>query len=256
MEDDLYKETINVLVIGMAGSGKTALVSKLVEFLKEECISLNLDPAVKKTPYKPEIDIRTHVDYKKIMDEYCLGPNGAILTCLNLFSTKMKEVVDLLKEKKEKTKFVFVDTPGQIEAFTWSASGEIITKTLSSIFPTVLIYVVDTPRSYSAMTFASNLLYSCSILYKTQMKMLLIFNKTDKKSHDFAIQWLKDPESFMTQTENSMSGLFSQSVGNVLEEFYNTIPVTGVSSLTGEGIEELINLIRKEVLSIKKESQN
>ena len=32
---------------------------------------------------------------------------------------------------------MFIDTPGQIEVFTWSASGQIITETLASSFPTV-----------------------------------------------------------------------------------------------------------------------
>lgn len=57
--------------------------------------------------------------------------------------------------------YVFVDTPGQIEVFTWSASGEIITNLLSSSLPTVLIYVVDTPRSSQPVTFMSNMLYAC-----------------------------------------------------------------------------------------------
>jgi len=30
---------------------------------------INLDPAVYKVPYKPNIDIRDHVDYKKTMKE-------------------------------------------------------------------------------------------------------------------------------------------------------------------------------------------
>lgn len=36
-------------------------------------------------------------------------------------------------------RYVFIDTPGQIEVFTWSASGQIITETLASAFPTVSI---------------------------------------------------------------------------------------------------------------------
>ena len=46
-----------------------------------------------------------------------------------------------------------MDTPGQIEVFTWSASGQIIMETLASSFPTVLVYVIDTPRCVSPVTF-------------------------------------------------------------------------------------------------------
>ena len=57
--------------------------------------------------------------------------------------------------------FVLLDTPGQIEIFTWSASGAIITDSLAASFPTCVVYVVDTPRNASPNTFMSNMLYAC-----------------------------------------------------------------------------------------------
>lgn len=42
--------------------------------------------------------------------------------------------------------YVFIDTPGQIEVFTWSASGQIITETLASAFPTVSIVILGRLR--------------------------------------------------------------------------------------------------------------
>ena len=59
---------------------------------------------------------------------------------------------------------IIVDTPGQIEAFTWSASGSIITESLATSFPTVVVYVVDTPRTASPNTFMSNMLYACKFV--------------------------------------------------------------------------------------------
>lgn len=38
------------------------------------------------------IDIRDTVNYKKVMQVYNLGPNGAIVTSLNLFATKFNQV--------------------------------------------------------------------------------------------------------------------------------------------------------------------
>lgn len=81
-----------------------------------------------------------------------------------------------------------MDTPGQIEIFTWSASGAIITEAFASTFPTVIAYVVDTPRSESPVTFMSNMLYACSILYKTRLPLVLAFNKTDVAQHQFALE--------------------------------------------------------------------
>jgi hypothetical protein len=51
-----------------------------------------------------------------------------------------------------------VDTPGQIEIFTWSASGAIVTEAFASSFPTVVCYVCDTPRCMKPNVFMSNML--------------------------------------------------------------------------------------------------
>lgn len=74
-------------------------------------------------------------------------------------------------------RFAVFDTPGQIEVFTWSASGAIITEALASSFATVVVYIIDTARSTSPVTFMSNMLYACSILYKTKLPFIVVLNK-------------------------------------------------------------------------------
>jgi hypothetical protein len=112
---------------------------------------------------------------------YNLGPNGGILTALNLFTTKFDQVLDLVEKRAETVEYVLIffilhsllllpvhlrshiilDTPGQIEIFTWSASGAIITDAVASSFPTVVAYIIDTPRTTAPATFMSNMLYAC-----------------------------------------------------------------------------------------------
>lgn len=93
------------------------------------------------------------------MKEYSLGPNGAILTSLNLFATRFDQVIDLCtKPRDPPLDFVVADTPGQIEIFTWSASGAIITEAFATVLPTAVVFVVDTPRCTAPQTFMSNML--------------------------------------------------------------------------------------------------
>ena len=61
--------------------------------------------------------------------------------------------------------------------FTWSASGAIITEALASSFATIVVYIIDTARSTSPVTFMSNMLYACSILYKTKLPFIVVLNK-------------------------------------------------------------------------------
>lgn len=120
-----------VVHVGMAGSGKTSLVHRISQHIqassKAENYVINLDPAVHTLPYHANIDIRDtvrscnvsmyknsehelswkaskqhqaaqptsatlQVNYKNVMKEYKLGPNGGILTSCNLFATRFDQV--------------------------------------------------------------------------------------------------------------------------------------------------------------------
>lgn len=62
------------------------------------------------------------------------------------------------KQRTPPLQHILVDTPGQIEVFTWSASGAIITQAFAMDMPTVLLFVIDTPRCAAPQTFMSNML--------------------------------------------------------------------------------------------------
>ncbi|KAG0622055.1 hypothetical protein M758_3G068200 [Ceratodon purpureus] len=245
-----HKKPIVIIVIGMAGSGKTTLMQRLVSHVqssKKRGYVLNLDPAVMSLPFTANIDIRDTVNYKNVMKEYNLGPNGGILTSLNLFATKFDEVVGLVEARAENLDYVLVDTPGQIEIFTWSASGAIVVEAFASCFPTVVCYVVDTPRSVNPVTFMSNMLYACGILYKTRLPLLLAFNKVDVAKHQFALEWMEDFEAFQSAVEGdqSYSSSLSRSLCLVLDEFYKNLRSAGVSAVSGEGIVDFFNQVDK-----------
>ncbi|CCC71235.1 hypothetical protein NCAS_0G03480 [Naumovozyma castellii] len=251
-----------VICIGMAGSGKTTFMQRLNSHLRSKKTPpyvINLDPAVLRVPYGTNIDIRDSIKYKKVMENYQLGPNGAIVTSLNLFSTKIDQVIKLVENKRDQFEHCIIDTPGQIECFVWSASGSIITESFASTFPTVIAYIVDTPRNTSPTTFMSNMLYACSILYKTKLPMIVVFNKTDVQDAEFAREWMTDFESFQNAVRDDQelngdlgmgSGYMSSLVNSMslmLEEFYSQLDMVGVSSFTGEGFDDFLTSVDKKV---------
>lgn len=48
------------------------------------------------------------------------------------------------------------------------------TELFASSFPTVVLYILDTPRCTAPQSFMSNMLQAVSILYKTKLPMLLV----------------------------------------------------------------------------------
>ena len=238
--------TINLIVLGMAGSGKTTFVEKLEEEIAnkdKESYIINLDPAVMDTLYEPNLDIRDTIKYKEVMASNNLGPNGAILTCLNLFSTNIDKVVSILEPKTD-LDFIVIDTPGQLEVFSWSASGKLISDSFSILFPSILIYIIDMPRCNNPNTFSSNMLYALSIMYKMKLPLLIAFNKADLAKDSKVTEWMDDYESLQNELKkkDDYMSTFSSSLSLLLNEFYKTIKFVKVSSKTGEGFDELIKM--------------
>ncbi|KAI0260596.1 XPA-binding protein 1 [Gloeopeniophorella convolvens] len=263
------KKPVCIITIGMAGAGKSTFVQRINAHLHARTppappYILNLDPAVTSVPFEANIDIRDTVDYHEVMKQYNLGPNGGILTALNLFTTKFDQVLNLVEKRAESVDYVILDTPGQIEIFTWSASGAIITDAVASALPTVIAYVVDTPRTVAPATFMSNMLYACSILYKTKLPFIVVFNKTDVQPHNFALEWMQDFEAFQEALSSHQStrddegeptymNSLMNSMSLVLDEFYKHLKAVGVSSMTGDGVAEFFEAVEASREEYEKE---
>jgi GTPase SAR1 family protein len=271
----------SVIVIGMAGSGKTTLMRLLGESFigrdeagsKGEGYFINLDPAVfdrslKKVasndntttpdeeqeaesdlPYFADIDIRDTIKYKDVMNQHGLGPNGSIVVSLNLFATKFDQVLNFCEKRAAEVPmdYIFCDTPGQIEVFTWSASGSIITQMLSATFPTCILYIVDTPRNMNPVTIMSNMMYACSIMYKNKLPFILVFNKTDICDPAPILNWMTDIDAFLDALQNDESYMktLTKSMALILARFYQTIQYVCISSMTGEGLDDLCTALSK-----------
>ena len=66
------RQPVNLICIGMAGSGKTTFMQRLASQLqvnKKSGYIINLDPAVSHVPFGCNIDIRETIDYQEVMKQ-------------------------------------------------------------------------------------------------------------------------------------------------------------------------------------------
>lgn len=122
---------------------------------------------------------------------------------------------------------------GLMETILWSGGAGQFLDTLASTYPTVIAYVMDTPRCSDPAYFLTNMFYASSIFHKTSLPMVLVYNKTDVKDPTFAKAWMRDFDSCQvairqqTQGEDGNRGLRNVTgcIGPALEEFNRRVEV-------------------------------
>ena len=125
------------IVIGPPGSGKSTYAygkHQLLTALSRPISVVNLDPANDSLPYPCAVDIAQLITLQEVMDEYQLGPNGAMLYCLEYLDENFDWLESRLKELGKEAYVVF-DLPGQVELSTNHESlKRIIEKLIKSGF--------------------------------------------------------------------------------------------------------------------------
>jgi hypothetical protein len=163
----------------MAGSGKSLLTSSLQEWLrlrKQNVVVLNLDPGALNLPYTADVDVRTYVDMEKLMIDYSLGPNGALIMASDLAGEHIEEIREEIDEGG--TDVLLVDTPGQMELFAFRESGSFISKSLSDEEKAVL-YLFDAPFCRNPLNYVSNMFIATAIYSRLVLPQVYAFSKTD-----------------------------------------------------------------------------
>ncbi|XP_049866180.1 GPN-loop GTPase 2 [Pectinophora gossypiella] len=170
------------LVLGPPGAGKTTYCSKMTELLKKlgrNVIVVNLDPANDMMSYKPDIDVRDLVALEDVMDEYKLGPNGALLYCMEYLEKNIDWLLDQLKGDNS-TIFIF-DLPGQVELYCHHESlANIFSKlTNEGNFQLCVVHLVDSHHCSDAGKFIAALMLSLSAMLKIGLPHINLLTKVD-----------------------------------------------------------------------------
>lgn len=112
---------VGQVVIGPPGSGKTTYVWGLYQFLTalgRPILVVNLDPAAGQPPYEPAVSVDHLVSLRDVMDAHHLGPNGAMLYCLEY----LEENLDWLTEQLDQAMTRLEQNPPPLPSATGAAA--------------------------------------------------------------------------------------------------------------------------------------
>jgi len=192
-----------IFVSGTAGSGKSLLTSKLLEYYTKNgafASVLNLDPGVENLPYTCDIDVRDYVDIVAIMQKYDLGPNGSMIMANDLIASKIDDIQN--EVNRVNPDYLLVDTPGQIELFAYRSSGPFLVENIASEEKTS-IFLFDGALITSPVNFVSIALLATSIRLRLNLPTVNVLTKTDligNKLKDI-LQW----STSLSTLENAIS---------------------------------------------------
>ena len=234
-----------IFVVGMAGSGKSALTAAYSEWLKDrdqDILVANLDPGALALPYNPDIDARQYVDIEKLMLDYRLGPNGALIMASDLLADHLEEIRTEIDAANPDV--LILDTPGQIELFAFREGGRFLATQLSE-GNQVVIYLMDAPFTRSPLNFVSNLFLAAAVYSRIQQPQVYALSKADlveDQDIDTILSWTTDFEAFehalQTMPEENLS-LISKNLASAVFEAELLSELIPVSAKDNSGFVDL-----------------
>ena len=234
-----------IFFVGTAGSGKSTLVRAFRDWLGNnatDCITVNLDPGVDMLPYDADIDIREWVSLDEVMSEYNLGPNGAQIVAADLMAVNIKKITDILDG--EKTDYVLVDTPGQLELFAFRESSNVIVEAFGKD-KSMVIYLSDPMLCKTSNGFVSNMVLSSLVEFRLQLPTVNILTKADlikDEEKEKMISWFENPDSLYDDLLDNDSNPQTV-VGTELFKAVESVGVFGqmraVSATENTGLEDI-----------------
>lgn len=208
----------------------------------EQAIAVNLDPGVINLPYEPDVDIRLRVNLQDVMEDYGLGPNGALILAADLVATKLSELQEEVDSFN--AEYVIVDTPGQTELFAFRESGEYIVKEFRADSK-ALLFLLDPLLATTPVNFLSLALLSASVGLRMNIPKISVLTKRDiaKDGVKRITEWSRDTKAF----QDALAGTKDSEQYSLYSELFKTLrslafgaDLYPVSSVTLDGFVALV----------------
>lgn len=248
MEEDRLKQSYGALFVGPPGAGKSTCVATLKEMcdrLQRNCIVINLDPANTKTRYEPNFNIRSLTTVSEVMKDQQLGPNGALMYCMDVMAESIDEICEALKRIVSGGSYILIDCPGQVELYTHSDS---IRKFIVGFEEKLnaklaVVNLVDIVLASSTQAFLGQSLMSLGTMLRLYTPHINVLSKFDMMSE---VELSFDPfnVSFSEFVCDRVPNKLHQAIIEVLDGF-DLVSYTPFTVHDETAVIELIGLIDK-----------
>ena len=243
------------LVMGPAGSGKTtycSIIKENFEVKNRSCHVVNLDPAAEdELKYSPSIDIRELIKSRDVAEELTLGPNGALIACMEyLVDDGLDWFEDQLLAFSDDDYVVF-DLPGQIELYSHIPVVKKILKFLGKLdFRLCGVYCIDCMFITDASKFIAGSLSALSAMINLEIAHVNVLTKCDLLKNEQGREFL-DME--MSEIKERLGAGMDQKYRNLNEalamllEEYSLVSYVELNITDEDSIEAVIHQVNNTI---------
>ena len=167
-----------VIACPAAARPRIAKACGSTEKRRRQVAIINLDPANDALPYTAAADVRDLVSAAGAASRATLGPNGALVYCLEYLEANLDWLTDALARLSGH--YVLLDMPGQVELYTHHGSVRAILQALERAdHRLVAVHLVDAHHCADAAKFISVLLVTLSTMVQLELPQVNFLSKID-----------------------------------------------------------------------------
>lgn len=146
--------------------------------LERKATVVNLDPANEQMLYEPSIDVMKLITVEDVMEHYNLGPNGALMYCMEFLEENFDWLLDQLKSST--CNYFIFDCPGQVELYTHHRSMANIFSKLETLgYHLCTVHLIDSHYCSEPTKFISTLMLSLNTMLQMGLPHVNVLSKAD-----------------------------------------------------------------------------
>lgn len=199
------------LIIGPAGSGK----STYCKIIQSHCLSIkrtvriiNLDPAAENFEYDVDVDIKELISVEDVMKKKKLGPNGALIYCMDYILSKFSWLEEQINDYGDNNYFL-IDCPGQLELYAHYPIMKELTKKLKNLGVNVMsVFCLDCTFTSEYSKYISGTSFALACMVQLELPHLNVLTKADLIKSDEVLDKIReiDIKHLLIQEEESNLG--------------------------------------------------
>jgi len=211
------------LIIGPAGSGKSTyckIIQDHALILKRSILIINLDPAAENFNYKPDIDIRDLIKVEDVMKKNKLGPNGALLYCMEYLLSNLDWLDNLFEQNGENIYYI-IDCPGQLELYNhYDIMRKITNHLKKNGFSICSVFCLDCTFLQEQYKFISGSLLSIATMIQMELPHVTVLTKCDLISKTDLYQKILNND---IESDDIKEELIKMKMGKNMKKLHNCL---------------------------------